>query len=105
MNWPGAHCTFFVKLTWIFFLGLRDTIQDYLVQSTEKPLENQFSNDMEDDDPNNPDFDLDLTGIDDDEIDGYIMSDKEIEFKTKMWMRVNAEYLREQVIKTCLKEV
>merc|ERR1712141_487985 len=27
------------------------------------------------------------------------MSDKEIEFKTKMWMRVNAEYLREQAEK------
>ena len=88
---------------------MRDTIQDYLVlpsTSTEKPLEHQdqFSN-MEEDDPNNPDCELDLTGIDDDEIDGYIMSDSEAEFKTKMWMRVNAEYLREQVIKTCLKEV
>jgi len=83
-------------------LGLRDTIQDYLVPSTEKHLENhqenQFSNNMEDEEDDNPDGELDLTGIDDDEIDGYIMSDSEAEFKTKIWMRVNAEYLREQVL-------
>ena len=60
---------------------------------------------MEDEEDDNPDGELDLTGIDDDEIDGYIMSDSEAEFKTKMWMRVNAEYLREQVIKSCRKEV
>ena len=101
-----------MKFTFIFFsflIGLRDTIQDYLVPSTEKHLENhqenQYSNNMEDEEDDNPDGELDLTGIDDDEIDGYIMSDSEAEFKTKMWMRVNAEYLREQVIKTCLKEV
>ena len=45
------------------------------------------------------DEELDLTGIDDSEIEGYIMTDHEIEFKTKMWLKVNAEYLKEQEIK------
>ena len=40
-----------------------------------------------------------LHPIDDTEIEGYIMTDHEIEFKTKMWMRVNAEYLKEQAEK------
>ena len=53
---------------------------------------------MEDEEDDNPDGELDLTGINDDEFDGYIMSDSEAEFKTKIWMRVNAEYLREQVL-------
>ena len=45
------------------------------------------------------DGELDLTGIDDTEIEGYIMTDHEIEFKTKMWMKVNAEYLKAQAEK------
>ncbi|KAB7506545.1 Transcription initiation factor IIB [Armadillidium nasatum] len=38
---------------------------------------------------------LDLTGIDDDEIDSYIMTDREIKFKTELWMKLNEEYLEE----------
>ncbi|KAL7638884.1 UNVERIFIED_CONTAM: hypothetical protein RMT77_010418 [Armadillidium vulgare] len=38
---------------------------------------------------------LDLTGIDDDEIDSYIMTDREIQFKTALWMKLNEEYLEE----------
>ena len=42
---------------------------------------------------------MDLTGIDDDEIDSYIMTEREIKCKTDLWMRVNAEYLREKAEK------
>eukprot|EP00066_Takifugu_rubripes_P006583 XP_003971499.1 PREDICTED: transcription factor IIIB 90 kDa subunit-like isoform X1 [Takifugu rubripes] len=39
---------------------------------------------------------LDLDGIDDQEIEKYILNDKEVEVKTELWMRQNAEYLKEQ---------
>ena len=42
---------------------------------------------------------LDITGIDDDEIDSYLMSPLEIKNKTALWMKVNKEYLQEQKIK------
>ncbi|XP_057679278.1 BRF1 RNA polymerase III transcription initiation factor subunit b [Corythoichthys intestinalis] len=40
--------------------------------------------------------DLDLDGIDELEIDKYILNDKEVEVKTLMWMEQNQEYLQEQ---------
>ena len=76
-------------------LGLRDSIQDYLV-AAEKPPSQEETSKTPKEKENDEDGELDLTDIDDAEIDGYIMTDKEIEFKTKMWMRVNAEYLKEQ---------
>ena len=39
---------------------------------------------------------LDITGIDDKEIDSYLMSPLEIKNKTALWMKVNKEYLQEQ---------
>ncbi|XP_022068099.1 BRF1 RNA polymerase III transcription initiation factor subunit b [Acanthochromis polyacanthus] len=39
---------------------------------------------------------LDLDGIDDQEIEKYILNDKEVEVKTELWMKQNAEYLKEQ---------
>ena len=38
---------------------------------------------------------LDLEGIDDDEIDSYILTDREQELKTNVWMNLNKEYLEE----------
>lgn len=53
--------------------------------------------------PNNPEPEdngvLDLTGIDEGEIDSYILSDREIKFKTDLWMKINKEYLEELKIK------
>ena len=72
-------------------LGLKDSIQDYLV-SADQPVQEPVKEIEESDE-------LDLNGIDDSEIDGYIMTDKEIEFKTQMWHRINAEYLKEQAEK------
>lgn len=42
---------------------------------------------------------LDLTGIDEGEIDSYILSDREIKFKTELWMKINKEYLEEMKLK------
>ncbi|XP_030260187.1 transcription factor IIIB 90 kDa subunit [Sparus aurata] len=39
---------------------------------------------------------LDLDGIDDQEIDKYILNEREVEVKTELWMKQNAEYLKEQ---------
>jgi transcription factor IIIB subunit 2 len=39
---------------------------------------------------------LDLEGIDDDDIDQYIMSEHDSSNKDKIWMSMNADYLREQ---------
>lgn len=38
---------------------------------------------------------LNLEGLDDDEIDGYIMTPEESRYKDEMWNRLNAEYLKE----------
>lgn len=45
---------------------------------------------------NAEDGELDLNGIDDSEIDRYILNEKEAEIKKELWMRENADYLREQ---------
>ena len=39
---------------------------------------------------------IDLTGIDDDEIDSYIMSEREAQYKDSLWMKINATFLKEQ---------
>jgi hypothetical protein len=39
---------------------------------------------------------IDLSGIDDDEIDSYIMSEREAQYKDSLWMKINAAYLKEQ---------
>lgn len=38
---------------------------------------------------------LDIEGLDDDEINGYIMTDSEARYKDKMWNTINAEYIKE----------
>ncbi|XP_029316218.1 BRF1 general transcription factor IIIB subunit a, partial [Cottoperca gobio] len=42
---------------------------------------------------------LDLSGIDDSEIELYLLSDKEIKVKTALWMAENSDYLKEQKVK------
>lgn len=39
---------------------------------------------------------LDLDGLDDDELDSYIMTDAEVKLKTRFWTMHHAEYLKEQ---------
>eukprot|EP00088_Acartia_fossae_P003412 TRINITY_DN11429_c0_g1_i6.p1 TRINITY_DN11429_c0_g1~~TRINITY_DN11429_c0_g1_i6.p1 ORF type:complete len:706 (+),score=171.72 TRINITY_DN11429_c0_g1_i6:368-2485(+) len=72
-------------------MGLRNTVEDYLTNS---PKDAQ--KDQEEESEEEKDEELDLTGIDDDEIDSYIMSPQEIRLKTKLWLKMNADYLLEQ---------
>jgi len=69
-------------------LGLKETVEEYLAPSVKGKDEANESKEE--------DEELDLNGIDDDEIDSYLMSPQEIEMKTKLWMSVNEEYLKEQ---------
>uniref|UniRef100_A0A131XZI6 B-related factor 1 n=1 Tax=Ixodes ricinus TaxID=34613 RepID=A0A131XZI6_IXORI len=39
---------------------------------------------------------LDLDGLDDDELDSYIMTDAEVKLKTRFWTMHHADYLKEQ---------
>lgn len=39
---------------------------------------------------------IDIADIDDNELDDYIMTDKEAEFKDTLWKKVNAKYLTDQ---------
>ncbi|XP_061097050.1 transcription factor IIIB 90 kDa subunit-like isoform X2 [Conger conger] len=64
-------------------LGLTDTIRECI--------------DEEKEDEDNPDNgELNLDGIDEEEIERYILNDKEVEIKTELWMKQNEEYLKEQ---------
>ncbi|XP_071487027.1 transcription factor IIIB 90 kDa subunit-like [Diadema antillarum] len=44
--------------------------------------------------PDNKNGELDLTGIDDREIDAFILSEKEVMIKTNLWMKENGEYMK-----------
>ncbi|XP_043373824.1 transcription factor IIIB 90 kDa subunit isoform X4 [Dermochelys coriacea] len=48
------------------------------------------------DDENTGDGELDLSGIDDTEIDRYILDETEAQIKAELWMKENADYLKEQ---------
>lgn len=43
----------------------------------------------------NRDGSLDLADIDDDEINQYIMTSNEAQYKDQVWNKINAEYLQE----------
>ncbi|MCI4389436.1 hypothetical protein PGIGA_G00097950 [Pangasianodon gigas] len=64
-------------------LGLTDSIRHCM---TEEEADEDKSDNGE----------LDLEGIDEDEIEKYILNEKEVQAKTELWMKQNEEYLREQ---------
>ena len=69
-------------------LGLKATVEEYLrpeVGELEKETTEDFA-----------EHELDLTGIDDDEIESFLLTPEEVKFKTQLWMKVNEEYLQEQ---------
>ena len=74
-------------------LGLKDTVQEYLQPAAVSDVKVQAGQVEEKEE------ELDLTDIDEDEIDSYIMTAAEIKQKTTLWLRVNAEYLEEQALK------
>uniref|UniRef100_A0A2K5PVK2 B-related factor 1 n=1 Tax=Cebus imitator TaxID=2715852 RepID=A0A2K5PVK2_CEBIM len=65
-------------------LGISDSIRECISSQNSDPKD--ASGDGE----------LDLSGIDDLEIDRYILNESEARVKAELWMRENAEYLREQ---------
>ncbi|XP_034722233.1 transcription factor IIIB 90 kDa subunit-like [Etheostoma cragini] len=48
------------------------------------------------DDEHSDSGELDLIGIDDHEIEKYILNETEVQVKTELWMKQNEEYLKEQ---------
>jgi len=76
-------------------LGLKDTVQEYLQPTAVGDVKPQGQEETLEE----KEEELDLTGIDEDEIDSYIMTAAEIKQKTTLWLRVNAEYLEEQALK------
>ncbi|KAL0969023.1 hypothetical protein UPYG_G00221680 [Umbra pygmaea] len=48
------------------------------------------------DDEDTENGELDLSGIDDDEIELYLLNDREVKVKTQLWLKQNADYLKEQ---------
>ncbi|KAM9778960.1 transcription factor IIIB 90 kDa subunit-like isoform 2-T2 [Syngnathus typhle] len=67
-----------------------------LQQSFQIFSKNHVERDMSEEDENSEGGDLDLDGIDELEIDKYILSDKEVQVKTQLWIQQNQEYLQEQ---------
>uniref|UniRef100_A0A8C7SM68 Transcription factor IIIB 90 kDa subunit n=1 Tax=Oncorhynchus mykiss TaxID=8022 RepID=A0A8C7SM68_ONCMY len=62
-----------------------------LPESISKCIEEEKEND---EDAENGE--LDLSGIDDDEIELYLLNDKEVKIKTELWLKQNEDYLKEQ---------
>lgn len=63
-------------------LGLKSSLEECMKVTEEPALPEE-------------DGELDLTGLSDDELDYYIMSDVEVKRKTILWNQVNADYLKE----------
>ncbi|XP_030626602.1 transcription factor IIIB 90 kDa subunit [Chanos chanos] len=64
-------------------LGLTDSIRKCISEEGES-------------DEKSDNGELDLEGIDEDEIERYILNEKEVQAKTELWMKQNEEYLNEQ---------
>ncbi|KAI4903901.1 hypothetical protein NFI96_028827 [Prochilodus magdalenae] len=64
-------------------LGLTDSIRHCITEDGEE-------------DDKSDSGELDLEGIDEEEIEKYILNEKEVQAKTELWMKQNEEYLREQ---------
>ncbi|XP_030340858.1 transcription factor IIIB 90 kDa subunit isoform X1 [Strigops habroptila] len=65
-------------------LGITESIKECISAKDREPGENTG------------DGELDLSGIDDNEIDRYILNETEAQIKAELWMKENADYLKEQ---------
>uniref|UniRef100_A0A8C1YME2 B-related factor 1 n=1 Tax=Cyprinus carpio TaxID=7962 RepID=A0A8C1YME2_CYPCA len=66
-------------------LGLTDSIREFITEEDTTNVEDKSDN-----------GELDLDGIEEEEIEKYILNEIEVEAKTELWMKQNEEYLREQ---------
>uniref|UniRef100_A0A914WTK0 B-related factor 1 n=1 Tax=Plectus sambesii TaxID=2011161 RepID=A0A914WTK0_9BILA len=69
----------------------RPTLESLGIRS---PADASHMTALVDTEPLNEDGELDLSGIDDDEIESYILSPPESALKTKVWMKNNASHLQ-----------
>ncbi|NXA35667.1 TF3B factor, partial [Eudromia elegans] len=65
-------------------LGITESIKECISTKDREPGDNAG------------DGELDLSGIDDSEIDRYILNETEAQIKAELWMKENADYLKEQ---------
>ncbi|XP_066485660.1 transcription factor IIIB 90 kDa subunit isoform X2 [Tiliqua scincoides] len=65
-------------------LGITESIKEFILTKDQDHNENT------------EDGELDLSGIDDNEIDMYILNESEAQIKAELWMKDNADYLKEQ---------
>uniref|UniRef100_A0A915PZ37 B-related factor 1 n=1 Tax=Setaria digitata TaxID=48799 RepID=A0A915PZ37_9BILA len=76
--------------------GISSTYAPSLVSLGITPVKNEVepAAEIEREQANN-NGELDLEGIDDDEIDTYILTREEVDLKTRFWMKINGEHLKE----------
>ncbi|XP_067411038.1 transcription factor IIIB 90 kDa subunit isoform X2 [Emydura macquarii macquarii] len=82
--WPPALESLLGPLPTAASLGITESIKECI--STKDRDHNENTGDGE----------LDLSGIDDTEIDRYILDETEAQVKAELWMKENADYLKEQ---------
>ncbi|EFO21323.2 BRF1 protein [Loa loa] len=76
--------------------GMSSTYAPSLVSLGITPIKNEVEPIIETSSEKlNSNEELDLEGIDDEEIDTYILTEEEVDLKTRFWMKLNGEHLKE----------
>ncbi|XP_068938447.1 transcription factor IIIB 90 kDa subunit [Petaurus breviceps papuanus] len=81
---PPALETLLGPLPTAASLGITESIRECISPESREPNENSG------------DGELDLNGIDDSEIDRYILNENEAQIKAELWMKEHADYVKEQ---------
>ncbi|XP_043837865.1 transcription factor IIIB 90 kDa subunit isoform X2 [Dromiciops gliroides] len=81
---PPALETLLGPLPTAASLGITESIRECISPQSQEPNENSG------------DGELDLNGIDDSEIDRYILNENEAQIKAELWMKEHADYVKEQ---------
>ncbi|XP_074069572.1 transcription factor IIIB 90 kDa subunit isoform X1 [Macrotis lagotis] len=81
---PPALETLLGPLPTAASLGITESIKECISPQSREPNENSG------------DGELDLNGIDDNEIDRYILNENEAQIKAELWMKEHADYVKEQ---------
>ncbi|XP_067411037.1 transcription factor IIIB 90 kDa subunit isoform X1 [Emydura macquarii macquarii] len=89
--WPPALESLLGPLPTAASLGITESIKECISTKDRDHNLKVLSKDE-----NTGDGELDLSGIDDTEIDRYILDETEAQVKAELWMKENADYLKEQ---------
>ncbi|ESN96004.1 hypothetical protein HELRODRAFT_193467 [Helobdella robusta] len=76
-------------------LGLKESIDECLQRSKKDDDNDEGGADSKNNIELENNGELDLTGLDDDELDEMILNSDEVRIKTAIWMRENADFLKE----------